>query len=384
MDRDQGADNLFGADDLFEHAPCGYVVTDRDGVIVRANAEFLRMIGREADEVVAVRTLSSLLTVAGRIFVETHLFPMLEHSRVVREIDLDLLAADDRRVPALLNVSLVSPETGRAVRAVFVEARDRHRYEDDLRHATRAAELAREQAASLAETLQKTLIPPAPPHIPHLDIAAAYRPAGTGREVGGDFYDVFRVSPTAWIVVLGDVSGKGVPAALVTSLVRYTVRSFAIEHPDPAELLRHVDAVLTANETRHYCTLVVARLDRRDGEWELALSLAGHPPALLRGPGGEVSELGVFGTPLGLVDVPGFVTVRHRLQSGSSVTLYTDGVTEGRGPNGMYGEKRLHELIHDLPDDVHAITDGIAREALDFQNGDASDDIAIVTFAPHR
>ncbi|WP_017934711.1 PP2C family protein-serine/threonine phosphatase [Nocardioides sp. Iso805N] len=373
-----------GADDLFEHAPCGYVVTDRDGVIVQANAEFLRMVGREADEVIAVRMLSSLLTVAGRIFVETHLFPMLEHSRVVREIDLDLVAADERRVPALLNASLVSPETGRAVLAVFIEARDRHRYEDDLRLATRSAELAREQAASLAETLQKTLIPPAPPHIPHLDIAAAYRPAGTGREVGGDFYDVFQVSPTAWIVVLGDVSGKGVPAALVTSLVRYTVRSFAIEHPDPAELLGQVDAVLTANETRHYCTLVVARLDRHDGEWELALSLAGHPPALLRGPGGEVTELGLFGTPIGLVDVPGFVTVRHRLQGGSSVILYTDGVTEGRGPNGMYGEKRLHELIHGLPDDVHAITDGIARAALDFQNGDASDDIAIVTFAPHR
>ena len=147
---------------------------------------------------------------------------------------------------------------------MFFEARERHRYEEDLRQATRAAESARELGAALAETLQQTLIPPAPPRIPHLDIAAAYRPAGSGREVGGDFYDVFQVSASAWLVVVGDVSGKGISAATVTTLVRYTVRSFAIEHPDPSDLLHQVDAVLRASDTERYCTVVVARLERRD------------------------------------------------------------------------------------------------------------------------
>ncbi|WGL51654.1 SpoIIE family protein phosphatase [Nocardioides sp. BP30] len=371
-----------GTADPFERAPCGYVVTDGEGVIVRANAEFLRMVEVTAAEIVSVRTLASFVSVAGRILLETHLFPMLEHSRVIREIDLDLVTAGGRRVPVLFNAGLASPGGDRSVLAVFVEARDRHRYEEDLRHAKRTADHAREEAAALAETLQQTLIPPAPPHIPGLDIAAAYRPAGAGREVGGDFYDVFQVSASAWIVALGDVSGKGVSAATVTSLVRYTVRSFAIDHPDPADLLGRVDAVLSANDTRHYCTLVVARLERHGDGWELALSLAGQPAALLRSSGGEVSELGVFGTPVGLVEHPRFTTVRHRLRAGSSVTLFTDGVTEGRGADGMYGDERLHDLVRDLPADVQAVTDGIARAVLEFQNGDASDDIAIVTFAP--
>src|SRR5829696_838303 len=159
--------------DLFEQAPCGYVVTDDDGVIVRANVEFQRMVGLRVDDLVAARTLTSLLSVAGRIFVETHLRPMLRNSAIVREIDLDLVRPDGSRVPVLLNARLVAAQGGVALRAVFFEARERHRYEEDLRQATRAAESARENAAALAETLQQTLIPPAPPQIPHLDIAAA-------------------------------------------------------------------------------------------------------------------------------------------------------------------------------------------------------------------
>jgi len=367
--------------DLFELAPCGYVVTDDDGVIVRANAEFHRMVGRADGDVVSVRTLTSLLSVAGRIFLETHLFPMLRTATVVREIDLDLLRPDGGRVPVLLNASLISPTGGPALRAVFFEARERHRYEEDLRQATRAAENARELGAALAETLQQTLIPPAPPRIPHLDIAAAYRPAGSGREVGGDFYDVFQVSASAWVVVVGDVSGKGISAATVTTLVRYTVRSFAIEHPDPADLLHHVDAVLRASDTDRYCTLVVARLERRDEAWDLALSLGGHPPALLRASDGTVTELGVPGTPVGLIDEPAFHTVRQQLAAGT-VTLYTDGVTEARGTGGLFGEDRLRTLIGRLPGDPHEITEGIARDALSYQHGNASDDIAIVTFGP--
>ena len=174
---------------------------------------------------------------------------------------------------------------------VVLETRDRRRYEDYLLGATRAAELASDQAASLAATLQQTLIPPEPPAIPHLEISAAYRPAGTGREVGGDFYDVFQVGPEAWYVVLGDVSGKGIQAAVVTSFVRHTVRSFAIAHPEPADLLRALDEAMRAHGTDHYCTVVAVRLQRTGARWGLSLALAGHPPALVRRPDGHTYEL---------------------------------------------------------------------------------------------
>ena len=365
--------------DLFEAAPCGYLLLDGDGRILRANAEFLRMVDVAADDLVGIRTFRSLLSVGGRILAETHLLPMLEHGGTLREIALALVRADGRLVPVIMNASVVEGEP-RTVLVVVLETRDRRRYEDDLLVAKRAAELSGARAASLAATLQQTLIPPNPPTIPYLDIAAAYRPAGSGREVGGDFYDVFQVGPDAWVVVLGDVSGKGIPAAVVTSFVRYTVRSLAMLNRDPADLLQALDRAMRDNGTEHYCTLVVVRLDRVEGRLELALALAGHPPALVRRPHEPPYELGVPGTPVGLMSEPEFHTVRHRLVD-ETVTLYTDGVTEARSPVGLYGEERLALLVTGLPHEPAAITESIAQAVLAWQSDDASDDIAIVTFA---
>ena len=94
----------------------------------------------------------------------------------------------------------------------------------------------------------------------------------------------------------------------------------------------------------------------------------------------RVAELGTPGTPVGLVDEPSFSTVQHLLRD-ETITFYTDGVSEARGTAGMYGEARLLELVRQLAHDPQVITEEIAREALDFQAGVASDDIAIVTFA---
>lgn len=373
------ADPTPGFEDLFDAAPFGYVVLDRSGVVVRANAEFSRLVGSSASELVGTRSFSSLLSAGGRIMMETHLLPMLEHGGTVREIALELVRRNGERVNVILSASVHDRES-MTVLAVVLETRDRFRYEEDLLAAKRAAEVARARAASIAVTLQETLIPPHPPAIPHLDIEAIYRPAGSGREVGGDFYDVFQVARDAWIVVLGDVSGKGVPAAVVTSFVRYTIRSLAMVHAEPSELLKALDEAVLRNGTDHYCTVVLARLERADATWEVALSLAGHPPALVRRPDGQISELGSPGTPVGLVSSPEFHTVRHQLRD-ETVTLYTDGVTEARSGKGLFGEQRLIELLSQLPHDPLAITESIAQAALTWQSGDASDDIAIVTFA---
>lgn len=378
---------MIRGEDLFERAPCGYIVTDETGLVTAANAEFHRMVGLPRGALVGHRTLSSLLPIGARIYLETHLLPMIEHDGAVREVSLDLLRPDGTRIPVLLNAAAAGTpgsvggptEHGAlAVRAVFLGTRDRHRYEQDLLAATQAAEQARLEATRLAQTLQQTLIPPAPPAIAHLGIAATYRPAGDGTVVGGDFYDFFQVGPDRWVVVLGDVSGKGVEAAAVTSFVRYTVRALAIENAEPAETLRLLDRALHANATVHYCTLVLAYLTRRDDRWTMRLSLAGHPPALIRRPTGEVAELGIYGSPVGLLETPEFHTVDHVLGP-ETITLYTDGVTEARSGRRQYGESRLSRLISSLPHDPAQITEGIATAVLDYQHGHASDDIAIVT-----
>ena len=164
--------------------------------------------------------------------------------------------------------------------------------------------------------------------------------------------------------------------------VRYTVRALAIVNSDPAEVLRLVDVALTDHDTDRYCTLVAIRLDLREGRWDLDLSLAGHVPPLLRSADGSVRELGELGSPVGLVDDVVFRTVHHRLSDGETLTLYTDGVTEARGPNGLYGEVRLRQLIASAACDVQTITDSVVLAALAHQNGNASDDIAVVTLGP--
>ncbi len=114
------------------------------------------------------------------------------------------------------------------------------------------------------------------------------------------------------MVVLGDVSGKGIPAAVVTSFVRLH-RAIAGHAPtgDPADLLARPGPGDADDGTEHYCTVVAVRLDRVDGRWELASPWPGIPPALVRRPDGRTYELGIPGTPVGLMSEPEFHTVRH-------------------------------------------------------------------------
>ena len=365
-------------DAIFDLAPCGYVVV-RAGVVVRANQEFTRLLDAASDQLVG-RTFSGMLSAGGRILMETHVRPILEHAGVVREIAVELVRADGGRVPVLLNARTIDRETATVV-VVVLETRDRRRYEEYLLGARRAAELATARAAALASTLQQTLIPPRPPEIPHLEMAAAYRPAGSGREVGGDFYDVFQVAPHAWVVVLGDVSGKGIHSAVVTSYVRHTLRSLAMAHEDPAELLRALDTAMWAHGTEHYCTVAAVRLERPGSGWTLALALAGHPPPLVRRPDATTYELGVPGTPVGLMPEPHFTTVRLELAD-ETVLLYTDGVTEARSPDGdLFGEDRLTALVSGLPPHPRDVVDGVVGAALGWQADEASDDIAVVALA---
>lgn len=360
-----------GAGDDWLLLPAGALVLGRDLTVERANPAFVALAGLTDEEDVIGRPFTSLLSVGGRIMLETHLVPLLVEAGAVREVALEVVRPDGGRVPVLLNA--VRHED--AVRAVVLELRDRRRYEDEMLRARQAAD-------ALAETLQRTLIPPRPPVVPHLDVAAAYRPAGNGREVGGDFYDVFQVGPDEWVVVVGDVSGKGAHAAAVTALVRHAVRALAMQHADPAVVLAHLDRAIADDPTDHFCTVALARLHRREGRWHLALSLAGHPPALVRHRDGTVTEVGEYGTPIGLLPRPEFHAVT-RVLGDEVVVLYTDGVTEAQADDGsLLGESGLVDLLAAGPHDAAGATTAITRAALAFAGGVASDDIAVVAVAP--
>ena len=180
-------------EDLYEHAPCGYLSTMPDGTIIKVNQTLLSWLGHERHDLIGRRRLSDLLTAGGRIYHETHYAPLLSMQGTVREIAVDLVRADGSRLPALINSILVRDRDGAptVVRTSVFNATDRRAYERELLHARERAERSESRARELATTLQASLIPPAPPVIPGLDVGATYRPAGEGDEVGGDFYDVF-------------------------------------------------------------------------------------------------------------------------------------------------------------------------------------------------
>ena len=282
------------AEALYERAPCGYLSTAPDGTIVKVNDTFLTWTGCDRADLIGRRRFVDLLTAGGRIYHETHYAPMLQMQGTAREIALDVVCADGRRLPALVN-SVLERDTHGAplvVRAAIFDATERREYERELLRAKQRAEESEAHARLLARTLQQTLIPPAPPDIPGLDVAAAYRPAGAGDEVGGDFYDIFELGADDWMIAVGDVCGKGVEAAVVTSLVRSTIRDAAIRHRLPSEVLDIVNPVLLDHDSNKYCTVALVRLRRTERSWTATVTCAGHPPPLLIRTGQQTIPVG--------------------------------------------------------------------------------------------
>ncbi|UZN04216.1 PP2C family protein-serine/threonine phosphatase [Cellulomonas sp. S1-8] len=368
---------------LYDRAPCGYLSTTPDGVITRVNATFLAWTGYHREDLVGRRRFIDLLPVGGRIYHETHYAPTLHLQGTAREIALEVVCADGRRLPVLVNSVLERDADGNplVIRTAAFDATERRRYEQEVLAAKRRAEESEARAVELAQTLQQTLIPPTPPRIPGLDVAAAYRPAGDGRYVGGDFYDVFQVATDDWVVTLGDVQGKGTEAAVVTTLARYTLRAAAVDHDSPSDVLRTLDQVLQRADTDRFCTAVVVRLRRTGGAWRATVACGGHPLPLLRRPGRPVQAVGQHGYLLGLTPRATFVDTEITLASGDALVLFTDGVTEGRQRGEFYGVARLQALVEARRGPAAEVTDAILADVMAFQSDDARDDIAVVTVA---
>ena len=363
---------------LYDRAPCGYLSTAPDGTIVKVNDTFQTWTGYRADGLVG-RRFVDLLAPGGKIYHETHISPMLHVLGEVKEIALEVVKADGGRMSVLVNAVLDRSATGepRAVRVAVFDATERRQYEQELLLAKHRAEESEERAVLLAKTLQRTLIPPVTPEIPGLQLAAAYRPAGKGDEVGGDFYDVFQVAEGDWVVVLGDVCGKGVDAAVVTSLVRHTVRALAVVHRSSRDVLHYLNAILMSSDTDRFCTLVMLRLRRDHERWQVTSSSGGHPLPVHLQPGCAPAKLGEPGTIVGAFDSAYFSDVTMSLKDGESLFLYTDGVTEASRGGDLFGEDGLFEALSEpatTPDLIHRVLGRV----LEFQDQAPRDDIALL------
>ncbi len=233
--------------------------------------------------------------------------------------------------------------------------------------------------SEVAEALQASLLPRVLPDVPGIELAAAYMGATEGLDVGGDFYDVYRI-PGGWGLAIGDVTGKGEEAAALTAAARYAIRVIAHWEPDPVEVLAKANDVLLAEQSGgRFVTAKTAHMAWRGDCLHIALGTAGHPgPAVIRSDG-RVEMLGGGGLPLGLFPAaqPGLEEVE--LAKGDLLFFYTDGLTETRSPDLEYFEERLpDELVKLAGRSAAEVVAGVQVRAEVFSAGEMRDDLTVL------
>jgi PAS domain S-box-containing protein len=236
------------------------------------------------------------------------------------------------------------------------------------------------ERSRIARGLEQSLLPPQLPVVPGIELAARFKPARGGGEVGGDFYDVFDAGDAGWAIAIGDVSGRGVDAAATTVLARHTLRAAAMRETSPARILAILNEALRshANELM-FCSAALGFLQLDDDRAELTVASGGHPLPLLLHPEGAVKPIGVPGTLLGVLPEPALSDQRVRLGGGDSVIFYTNGVAELRTLERGFGPDELTELVATCGHmDAMAIVESIDHAVLDAHRDGPHDDAAIL------
>jgi PAS domain S-box-containing protein len=296
-----------------------------------------------------------------------------EHLELLRAVGMRAvlivpMVARSRTIGAL---TLVSAESARAFDQSDVEFA-----EQIAERAALAVDNARlySERSEVARTLQSSLLPEALPDLPGWEIAALYRPAGHESEVGGDFYDFWEVGGD-WLMLIGDVTGKGVGAATVTSLVRHTAWAASDFDRRPAAILSRVDAALKRRPSLSVCTALCLRISEGRG----TLASGGHPLPLHLGEHG-VSEAGRHGTLLGAFSSVDWPETPFEMQPGETLVAFTDGVTDTVGEGDeRFGLGRLKEILaHTQNESPMVIRERLVAALEEFQVGAQADDTAIV------
>ncbi|MDG4790607.1 SpoIIE family protein phosphatase [Micromonospora sp. WMMD1102] len=279
---------------------------------------------------------------------------------------------------------------GQRLGTLAVGRHQRHRHDPDeiavLEDVARRAALAIENARihderrKVAHTLQQSLLPPVLPVVDGIGFAAEYVPTGDAAEVGGDFYDVVPLTEDRWLVVVGDVSGKGVQAATVTGLVRNVIRVLVGDGRPLPEALSRLNGTLVERGGGRYCTLALAAVQRdRTGRLTVSLYLAGHDRPVLVRADGRTSFVGSGGTALGLLDSITSPVAEVRLGPGDALVFYTDGVTERRRGRELFGIDRLRDAAAPLAGySADVVAARLRATAINFSVESPRDDIAIL------
>jgi serine phosphatase RsbU (regulator of sigma subunit)/PAS domain-containing protein len=327
-------------------SPLAEVLRGREPALFEVTDEMLRAGARDAEHLNLMRAVG-----AGSAMV----VPMAAGAKVVGALTLVADATSRRFDDVDLEVAV---EFGRRAGLAVENAR------------------VTELRTEIATTLQRGLLPPDLPPMRGWRVATMYRPAGELNEVGGDFYEAFRIEG-GWMIVLGDVVGRGADAAALTALARHTIHTAGALTSDPIAALRALNSRLREGERIPLCSAAVVVLEDRPSEAAGAIAVAaGHPlPLLVRG--SSLSEAAGPGPLLGALPDPHWTTCEVELQPGDQLIVYTDGVTDARSGDELFGDQRLRVQLTGSGRPEAAVA-RVERALTRFAGDTVADDAALV------
>jgi serine phosphatase RsbU (regulator of sigma subunit)/anti-sigma regulatory factor (Ser/Thr protein kinase) len=351
-----------------------FLLLEDDGKVLRARAA--KGIEEEVEQGVRLPVGPGF---AGRIAAERRaiFIPDVDHGDILNPI------LRQKGIRSLLGVPLVVQD--RVIGVLHVGSLTPREFTEDdatlLQLAGDRAALAIEHAQSLeqrrlAEALQRMLLPQDLAGIAGIEVAARYMPAAQAARLGGDWYDLFPLDRGRIGVAIGDVVGRGLPAAALMAQLRTALRAYALDGHEPAAVIERVSRLLSYLSPGTMTTAGYVALDPEAG---LATVVsAGHPPPLLIAPDGTAQFLQVEGDPaMGVSAMTRFRSHECPMPAGATLLLYTDGVVEVRGESIDEGLERLRRLAErHAGDRVEALCDTVIRELV--AAGRPSDDVALL------
>src|ERR671912_2557557 len=384
---------------LVLNSPVAIAIMDLDEKVVSWNPAAERLFGYSQDEAVG-RSIDDLLAGTQKMHAE-----VLKYTRQVSgNRRVDTVTRRSRKDGTLVDVELLAVpvsvgEDRVGTYAMYHDISELKRAEEEVRQLNKDLErrvaerteqlksaMAKqqeeaqqreriEQELRVARLIQHTLLPKSLPDLEGHQIAVYYQPA---REVGGDFYDFLRLPDGRLGLIVGDVSGKGVPAAIVMAITRTMLRA-AYHLGSPGEILKQVnDNLFPDIPPNMFVTCLAALLDSRTGRLQYAN--AGHDLPYVRNSAG-VSELWATGMPLGLMPDMSYEEKEITLQPGESILLYSDGLVEAHSPQReMFGFPRMQRYVGTHPEGA-ALIDSLLAELEQFtgEEWEQEDDITLLT-----
>lgn len=359
----------------------GIVCIDSRGRITFWNRGAEEAFGYTADEVLG----QSLAVVMPQRFRAAHAEGLRRVAKdhqtrlVGRTVELAAIRRDGTEFPVELSLAAWTSEGETFFTGVIRDITERKHTEQVLAEAREALEVAYKREHRIADTLQRALIPDVRVSLTGYEVVARYQPALLEAEVGGDFYDVFTLNDGRIAMAMGDVSGKGLQAAVHTAMAKYMLRAYAYDDPDPCHVLTRLnEAMCCSTPDDLFVTVFYGVLDQT--QHTFVYGSAGHDGPLVYSPSASgVIPLDSTGCVCGMFPGAHYGHGSLKLSGGDVLLIYTDGITEARSSGRLFGADGLAEVLAiSARGDHRDITDAVFEAAIAFGGGALRDDAAVL------